>query len=85
MIVVIVGVALLVGAKFGWLGAALVGVFAWLAHSWYFPLTGCWWCQEKSKRRNTTGRSWHNCLVCGGSGKQLRVGARLLRRGLGKL
>jgi hypothetical protein len=85
VIVVVAVVALWVAVKVGWPLAIPIVVGSWLAHSWYYPLTGCWWCKEKSKRRNKSGQHWHACLVCGGSGKRRRFGAKLLGRGLGNL
>lgn len=78
-------VLLVLVAKFGWWlvgGGLLVG---WLFHSWRRPMTRCWWCNGSPRNYGSSGRSWSNCLVCGGSGRRRRVGAVLLGRGFGKM
>ena len=87
MTVFIVVGSLLVGAKYGWPYGAVLAVACWVAHSWAWPLTDCFWCKSKSKRRNKGGDGavFHMCLVCDGSGRRRRFLTAITGRGLGKI
>lgn len=37
------------------------------------PWTGCWWCGERPKRRDESGRNWRWCWMCGGKGRRRRL------------
>lgn len=60
-----------------WTGNPYVGLGAGLLAWWLFiqlhPWTGCWWCHESAKRRDASGKNWHFCVVCGGSGRRRRL------------
>lgn len=68
---------------------AAAALACWILDSLYDPLADCWWCSGSSKRRRENGKgkrkSFHLCLVCGGSGRRRRFWSSVLQRGLGKL
>jgi hypothetical protein len=39
------------GPGLGWTAFGLSGVVCWVVHSWYRPLSDCWWCHGNPKRR----------------------------------
>lgn len=78
-------VLLVLVAKFGWLLVGVMLVAGWVVHSWRRPMTRCWLCKGSPRNYGSSGKSWSNCLGCGGSGRRRRVGAVLLGRGFGKM
>jgi uncharacterized membrane protein len=66
-----------------WSGQPLVGVAAGLVAGavsvWFYPTTRCWYCGPRGgpKRMDSGRKNWHDCFVCGGSGKRKRFGARV--------
>jgi hypothetical protein len=54
--------------------AVLGGLLFYLVDCLKDPYADCWYCGGSPKRRNRQ-RNFHNCPVCGGKGKRLRVGA----------
>lgn len=57
--------------------AILAIALFWLAHSVFFPWTGCGACPG-GKKRNSSGTVWRDCRRCGGSGKRRRLGRVLI-------
>jgi hypothetical protein len=59
---------------------AVAGAVAGVGSVWLFPTTKCWWCGGRGgpKRMDSWGRNWHDCRVCGGSGKRKRVLAKIV-------
>lgn len=55
------------GTGLGWTAFGLSGLVCWVVHSWYRPLSDCWWCGGNPKRRGRrlTGFSG---LVAAGAG-----------------
>lgn len=71
---VALGVAVLL-ARHGWLavaaGLAAGAVVLWL-ESLLYPFARCWWCRGNPRRWNGDDTAWHDCWVCGGSGRRRR-------------
>jgi hypothetical protein len=61
-----------------WIGLG-AGLVAAALVTWWFPNTKCWWCGPRGgpRRMDGSGQYWHNCFVCGGSGKRKRLGAMI--------
>lgn len=55
--------------------AAVVGL--WLLSCATWPYTAGGRCSA-GKRHSPSGEAWRNCRGCGGSGKRVRLGRRLL-------
>ena len=89
--VVVVGArtGALYGPELGWTAGAALGVVCWVVHSWYSPLADCWWwwCKGKPKRRTKrgTGKTFHMCLICDGSGRRRRFLTAVTGLGLGRI
>ena len=71
----------------GWIALGAVAALVWLAHSWAWPIRPCRWCKGGRKTAPEVGpgqwrRSWRACRWCGGSGRKVRIGARLMGRKL---
>lgn len=66
-----------------WLGGG-AAVVVYLVTVWWFPRTTCWYCGPRGgpKRRDSAGKNWHRCFICGGSGERRRLGAWILGRGV---
>lgn len=69
-----------VGAWTGnpWIGAGVGAVLA-VVSVWFYPTTKCWWCGPRGgpRRTDSAGENWHNCRICGGSGRRTRLLARI--------
>lgn len=78
--------ALVVAAKYGWplgIGAAVLG---WLIHSFIFPWKTCLACGGNPKTADQSGNNFRiSCWRCESSGRQRRLGSRIIRGGWGKL
>jgi hypothetical protein len=76
---VLVGVAVFVGTQQVWF-AIPAAAFAYLAHVWLFPFAKCRYCGSRGgpRRTDSSGRFWHDCPVCGGSGKRRRPFSHLI-------
>jgi hypothetical protein len=61
-----------------WIGLG-AGLVAGVASVWLFPTTKCWYCGPRGgpRRMDSKGENWHDCFVCGGSGKRKRFLARI--------
>jgi hypothetical protein len=57
--------------------AVVVGLYVLSGLVW--PYTACPAC-DGGKHHSPTGKNWHNCGKCGGSGKKIRLISRLLGR-----
>lgn len=68
---------LAVGAWSGdpWAGLA-AGAICYVMAAQVWPWASCWYCRGAARRRDHTGKVWHFCLVCGGSGRRRRWLAR---------
>lgn len=75
------------GAEYGWSAAGAVCLLGWVAHSWFWPLTDCWWCKNRTRRRTKrgTGKTFHFCRFCDGTGRQPRFLTRVTGRGFGRM
>ncbi len=65
----------------GLLAAAVVALRVIRAR--FYPYGPCRWCQRRRGRGRGPGSgrgSWSHCPHCGGSGEQIRLGARIYRR-----
>lgn len=60
------------------IGAALL-VLIWLADLAFHPWARCVACGGKRVNPGSTAKAWGECRTCGGSGRRLRFGARLVR------
>ena len=60
--------------------AALIAVPLWLGSLWLHPFRRCWGCRGTGRNVGSTGRRWGDHKRCGGTGKRLRIGARMVRR-----
>lgn len=79
MWLVVVGVSVFVLSQSVWL-AAPAAVCAYLAHVWVFPYAKCRYCGPRGgpRRTDASGDYWHDCMVCGGSGKRRRLFSHLI-------
>jgi hypothetical protein len=58
--------------------AVVLGVCYWLSCKWW-PYGPCLRCVgHPGKNRGSNSRRWGNCRRCRGSGKRVRLGARLM-------
>src|SRR5882762_2410809 len=70
-----------VGAELGWGAFGLSGVSCWVIDSFHRPLSDCWFCKGKAKRRGRGGEgsTFHRCIWpkklggCGGRGERRRL------------
>ena len=76
---VLVGLAVFVWSQSPWLGSG-AAVAAYLAHVWVFPYARCRYCGPRGgpRRTDSSGDFWHDCMVCGGSGKRRRLFSRVI-------
>lgn len=55
---------------------------AWLAvyafAAWVWPFTACRKCHGGGKLRSPSGRNWRRCKRCGGTGRRLRLGRKIV-------
>jgi hypothetical protein len=61
---------------------ALVLIAAWVVSLLLWPFARCGRCEGSGTSPGSSGKRWGDCRRCGGSGKRLRLGARLVRRDL---
>jgi hypothetical protein len=59
---------------------AVLGRQVW--HAWRHPWGQCWSCRGTGRNRGSTRKRFGVCKRCGGSGRQLRTGARLFHKAL---
>lgn len=63
----------------GWLIlAALVALAGYVLACWLWPFAACRWCKGDGKNRSPSGRAWHSCTHCRGTGARVRLGRRLV-------
>jgi Zn finger protein HypA/HybF involved in hydrogenase expression len=55
---------------------ACAAVYLLVARVW--PYVPCRWCSGSKRYRAPRGKAWRNCPHCGGRGRRVRLGARLL-------
>lgn len=65
------------------IGAALLAL-AWLLDVAFHPWARCLACGGKRTNPGSSVKAWGECKVCGGSGRRLRFGARLVRPDLAR-
>ena len=65
-------------------GLVFLAVLAWLGDLRWHPYARCWACKGKSRNRGSTPRRYGLCGRCKGSGRRVRVGAKLVRPELRK-
>ena len=72
-------------------GAELIAIVAaglvvwWLLSLAWHPYAACGRCKDRRGRNvGSKASRWGDCGKCGGSGKRIRVGARSVRRWIGR-
>lgn len=61
-------------------------VLMWLGHSWVFPWKTCSACAGSPKTSDSGGKNFRiSCWKCESTGRQRRVGSRIIRGGWGRL
>jgi hypothetical protein len=58
--------------------AAITVASGYAVAAWIWPYTNCLKCHGDGKLRSPSGRMWRRCKRCGGTGRRLRLGRRVL-------
>lgn len=61
------------------LGAVILAAL-YVASLKIWPFTSCGWCSGGGRNAGSNRKRWGNCRHCGGTGRRLRFGARMLAR-----
>ncbi len=57
--------------------AALVALVCYLVVCRIWPFVPCRWCEGSKRYRQPRGKAWRDCPHCHGSGRKVRLGARI--------
>lgn len=57
-------------------GIGLLAIY--LLSCWVWPYTTCGVCKGSPRHMSPLGTAWRNCGSCGGSGRKVRLGRKLL-------
>ena len=64
--------------------AAVAGVAWWVLSLAWHPFAVCGRCKGDRRNLGSKASRWGDCGKCGGTGKRRRVGARTVRRWIGR-